>query len=646
MISLLFPITVLAVSVAQVQARKPNILFVLTDDQDIELGSMNYLPNVTSLLQDEGFTFNNHYTTVALCCPSRAAMLRGQQAHNTNNTNVDLPGGSYQKFAASGASEDYLPHYLSRAGYHTEFIGKIMNGYGIYNYDEAPPGWDRFDGMLDPWMYTYNTPVFSVDGATPVYYNGSYLQDVVHAKAADRIQKLAGGNQTSTNSSTQPWFLMVAPTAPHQTFNNSGKWPPVPAARHANLFADVTAPRTPNFNPAVNDKPSWVGRLRSMDELTIKRVDDTAKARAQTLQSINEMVGHLYDLLEQSGQLEHTVIVYSADHGYHLGNHRVPCGKTLPYKEDTHVPFIMRGPGIPKGKSTNIPSNHIDLAPTLLDFAGLNTSAWPSWLDGRTLVPYLATNASSVDAVASSASDEDDVTDVETVNIEFWGTGVIEATGLGYNTAPANNTYKTVRIIAQDYSYMYAVWCTGETELYDLVADPYELSPIAGNSSVAAWRLTTRLNGLLLLLKTCVGESCRRPWSVLQPGSGDAGDGGDRVTTLADALHPRYDAYYAALPSVHFELCLNVYELANEAPFFRSNWSMALEELTTPHQDPADYGEGTSPSPVDSIGWNGTYFGAVYEDLATMEARARELTAEELAWTSKTTRFKYNGPAD
>lgn len=632
MFSLLVSVAALAVSV--VQARQPNILFVLTDDQDIELGSMNYLSNVTSLLQDEGFTFNNHYTTVALCCPSRVAMLRGQQAHNTNNTNVVLPGGSYQKFTASGASDDYLPHYLNRAGYRTEFIGKIMNGYGSYNYESAPPGWSRFDGMVDPWMYTYNTPVFSVDGATPVYYNGSYLQDVVHAKAADRIQTLAS-NQTDTS---QPWFLMVAPTAPHQTFNDSGKWPPVPAARHAGLYANVTAPRTPNFNPAVNDKPSWVGNLEIMNETTIERVDETAVARAQTLQSINEMVGHLYDLLDEYDQLENTVIIYSADHGYHLGNHRVPCGKTLPYKEDTHVPFIMRGPGIPKGKSTNIPSNHIDLAPTFLDFAGLNASAWPSWLDGRTLVPYLATNASSSDAVATSANNDDDVTLVETVNIEFWGSGIIEATGLGYDTAPVNNTYKTVRIIAQEYSYMYAVWCTGETELYDLVADPYELAPIARNSSAAAERLTSRLNGLMLLLKACIGESCRRPWSVIQPGAD--------VASLADALDPRYDVYYEALPSVHFDLCLEQYDLSNEAPFFRSNWSLTLEELTTPHQDLADYGQGTTPSPVDPIGWNGTLFGAVYEDLATMEARARELTAEELAATSQTSLFTYNGPAD
>lgn len=555
-------------------------------------------------------------------------MLRGQQAHNTNNTYVSLPGGSFQKFKDSGEDANNLPHYLAKAGYRTEFIGKIMNGYGIYNYDSPPAGWDRFDGMLDPWMYTYNTPVFSVDGATPRYYNGSYLQDVVRAKAADRVQKLIA-NETAAG---QPWFLMVAPTAPHQTFNDSGKWPPVPAARHAGLFANVTAPRTPNFNPEVHDKPSWIGQLPLMNSTTIAHVDEVARARAQTLQSVDEMVAHLVDLLEAEGQLDNTVIVYSADHGYHLGQHRVPCGKTLPYKEDTHVPFMIRGPGVPVGVDTDLPSNHIDIAPTLLDFAGLDKSEWPSWLDGRSLLPYFA--AASGNSSSSSSDDDDDVSHVETVNIEYWGAGIVEASGLGYSITQSNNTYKTARIIAKDYSYMYAVWCTGETELYDTLADPYELRPVAADASADAARLASRLNGLMLLLKTCVGDACRAPWSVLHPGDGS-------VRSLADALDPRHDLLYASLPSVRFEGCADHYELANEAPFFASNYSAALAELTTPHQDAADYGTGSTPSPGDTIGWDGVLYGAVYEDLAALEARARELTADELNWQAATTKFKY-----
>lgn len=587
-----------------------------------------YTTRISLLTPPPGFTFNNHYATVALCCPARVAMLRGQQAHNTNNTYVSLPGGSFQKFQASGENDNNLPHYLSRAGYRTEYIGKIMNGYGIFNYDTPPAGWDRFDGMIDPWMYTYNTPVFSVDGATPRYYNGSYLQDVVHAKAIDRVEKLVA-NETATG---QPWFLMVAPTAPHQTFNDTGKWPPVPAARHAHLFQNVTAPRTPNFNPAVNDKPSWIGQLPLMNSTTIARVDEVARARAQTLQSVDEMVAHLLDVLEEKGQLDNTVVVFSADHGYHLGQHRVPCGKTLPYKEDTHVPFMIRGPGVPKGADTDLPSNHIDIAPTLLDFAGLDKSEWPSWLDGRSLLPYFTAASSSSNTTATG--DDDDVSHVETINIEYWGTGIIEATGLGYDgTSTSNNTYKTARVIARDYSYMYAVWCTGETELYDTRADPYELTPIATNASAATARLASRLDGLMLLLKTCVGDACRAPWSVLHPEGG--------VRSLADALDPAHDAFYAALPSVRYDACAAQYNLANEAPFFRSNYSVTLEELTTPHQDAGDYGAGSTPDPGDTIGWDGVMYGAVYEDLATMEARARDLTADELNWQTAATKFRY-----
>lgn len=501
-----------------------------------------------------------------------------------------------------------------------------MNGYANWNYDTPPSGWDRFDGMLDPWMYTYNTPVFSVNGATPRYYNGSYLQDVVHAKAVDRVEKLIA-NETASG---QPWFLMVAPTAPHQTFNTTGDWPPVPAARHANLFQNVTAPRTPNFNPLVNNKPSWVGQLPYMNSSTIERVDEIARARAQTLQSVNEMVDHLLDLLEEKGQLDNTVVVFSADHGYHLGQHRVPCGKTLPYKEDTHVPFSMRGPGIPVGLDTDIPSNHIDIAPTLLDIAGVDKSEWPSWLDGRSLLPYFTANSSTLTSNSSGL----DVNYVETVNVEYWGNGIIEATGIGYdNVSVSNNTYKTARIVSKDYSYMYAVWCTGQTELYDTVADPYELTPIAANSSTEAARLTSRLNGLMLLLKSCIGDSCRAPWTVLHP------DGS--VKTLAEALDPRYDLYYSSLPSVHFDACATSYNHDNEAPYFHSNYSMELSELTTPHQDAADYGAGTAGDAADTIGWNGVMYGEVMETLAEMEARARDLTPEELDGSSVEVKFSY-----
>lgn len=165
------------------------------------------------------------------------------------------------------------------------------------------------------------------------------------------------------------------------------------------------------------------------------------------------------------------------------------------------------------------------------------------------------------------------------------------------------------------------------------MADPYELNPIAANSSTEAARLTSRLNGLMLLLKTCIGDSCRAPWTVLHP------DGS--VKTLAAALDPRYDLYYASLPSVHFEACAKQYNHDNEGPYFSSNYSVELAELTTPHQDAADYGALTAGDEADTIGWNGVMNGAVFEDIATMEARARDVTPEELDGSTVEVKFKY-----
>lgn len=322
---------------------KPNILFIFTDDQDLELGSLKYLPSVQQRIQEQGLTFENHYATVALCCPSRVALLRGQHAHNTNNTYVAAPGGGYDKFRLSGEDKDYLPWWLKKAGYRSEYIGKLMNQYGTYNYAISPKGWDHFDGLLDPYTYIYNTPVFSLNGARPVYYAKHHQTDVIHAKAVDRLTTLLA-------NSSQPWYLQVAPVSPHQQFNETGRFPPVPLSRYENLYPGLQAPRTPNFNPAVQDKPSWVGTLPLLNATQLAFSDDTYRRRAQALHGIDEMITHLLDILAEAGQLDETVIIFSADHGYHVGQHRVVAGKTLPYKEDTHVPFFIKGPGVPKSK--------------------------------------------------------------------------------------------------------------------------------------------------------------------------------------------------------------------------------------------------------------------------------------------------------
>ncbi|KAI0738200.1 alkaline-phosphatase-like protein [Daedaleopsis nitida] len=624
--ALLACFTALLLTARAATAKQPNILFLFTDDQDLLLGSMNYMDAITERVQSKGFTFENHHATVSLCCPSRVAILRGQHAHNTNNTFVSAPGGGYNKFVLSGEDRDYLPHWVKRAGYRAEYIGKLMNAYSTDNYAIAPKGWDHFDGLLDPYTYIYLTPAFSLNGQKPVYYQ-EHQTDVIRAKAYGPINLSYGG---------EPWYLTVAPTSPHQQFNDkplttrvpqqTGMWPPVPLERHMNLYPGLQAPRTPNFNPATQNKPSWIGELPVMDETSIAFSDETYRRRAQAITGVNEMFHELLDILEDAGELNNTYVIFSADHGYHVGQHRVPAGKMLPYREDTQVPFIISGPGIPHG-NTSLPSNHVDIAPTLLTFLGLPQDQWPKFFDGRDLSPYWSANEEQLRATLNPAP--------ESLLIEFWGPGAIEATGLNLDkTSDLRNTYKTIRIVGADYGYLYTYWCTNQTELYDTVADPYELSPL-DLSAPANAPVVSRLNGLLLAAKSCEQDGCRAPWSILHP------DGS--VRTLKDALASKYDAFYASLPEVHFKTCLLVQSRFNEQPFYPFTDGVGPSLGSKFRQPTDDYGVNDTSSSTPAkrrIAGRGTPFvpleeghrGAVYRGPEAIEATKREFTDEELDW--------------
>ena len=136
----------------------------MTDDQDLHLGSLNRLPIVQREMMGKGTTFSNHWATTAQCCPSRTSLLRGQQAHNTNITDVKKPGGNYDKWVAAGLDDNYLPHWLGAAGYHTEYIGKLINNLNVVNYNKpVPKAWTNIDMLIEPYMYDYNNAVFFLE---------------------------------------------------------------------------------------------------------------------------------------------------------------------------------------------------------------------------------------------------------------------------------------------------------------------------------------------------------------------------------------------------------------------------------------------------------------------------------------------------
>lgn len=208
-----------------------------------------------------------------------------------------------------------------------------MNQYSVNNYNNpTPKGFDHQDQLVDPYTYIYNSAVFSTNGEAPVFYKDAYQTDVIHAKTRAALKRV--------EEQDKPFFLWVAPMAPHGEFvigNNGGisTQPPVPAARHANLFKDAKIPRTPHFNPSKQVKTaSYWKDLERFNATLVEEFDETYRKRLRALQSVDEIVGTIFEELEKSGELDNTYVFYSADNGYHLGQHRAYPGKCTNMEED------------------------------------------------------------------------------------------------------------------------------------------------------------------------------------------------------------------------------------------------------------------------------------------------------------------------
>ena len=352
-----------------------------------------------------------------------------------------------------------------------------------------------------------------------------------------------------------PFFLQISPAIPHVGINAStgSTFFPIPAAKWANAFQDEIIPRTPNFNPStVNTGASWIKDLPYQDTATEDKLDELYRARLRCIAGLDELVAALISRLDDHGILDNTHIIYTSDNGYHIGQHRLGPGKLTGYETDINVPLLWRGPGVDANTTTDAVSTHTDLAPTFLDIFGLPQR---KNFDGQ-LIPAVREGSGVVPA--------------EHVNIENWQVAApYEVSGFSDIASKVpnknENVYKGVRIFGDNYSYYYSVWCTNQRELYDMSKDMYQannvLDGVASIDDISdddTRKLVHRLDAVLLVLKSCVGEECVKPWLHLHP-QGD-------VQNLEDALHSRYDTFYASQPQIHFKACKNGYLLEYEGP--------------------------------------------------------------------------------
>jgi len=339
---------------------------------------------------------------------------------------------------------------MQNAGYNTYYSGKLYNAHTIDNYNSPHVnGFNGSDFILDPNTYEYYNAMMTRNGGEPVSYKGKYSPDVTFEKAYDFLDE--------ATMHSDPWFLTVAPIAPHSNIKLRPPYEPdMPAyaERHAHLFKDYKIPRDANFNP---DKPSgvgWMKQLKKLNDTEIEYNDEFQRCRLRALQSVDEGVETLVKMLEKKGIMDNTYIFYTTDNGYHLSQHRLHAGKECGFDTDIHIPLIVRGPGVAPGRVSKAVTSHTDLAPTMLDIAGAKRDDF----DG------LSIPLTGEDVLKPSK--------MEHVNVEYWGMAIPEGRlghyggvkdgWAGYAHAARNNTYKALRLIGEDYSLYYSVWCTDE----------------------------------------------------------------------------------------------------------------------------------------------------------------------------------------
>lgn len=432
-------------------------------------------------------------------------------------------------------------------------VGKLMNSFDPDNYNKPfVNGFNGSDILCGPNTYNYLNPMYQRNKEAPKRYPNQYTTDLLWNKSRAFMDDAL--------KSSQPFFLAMTPVAPHSGTgarpDGVSKQGPVPKAKYANAFSNVKVPRTKNFNPDKPSGSSWLLNIDRLNQSDLNDGDEYYRNRLRALQSVDEVVNNTISYLQQNNILDNTYIIYSADNGFHIGQHRLYPGKRCPYEEDINVPLIIRGPGIAAGKTISVATTHTDLAPTILKMA---QAALPASLDGAA-VPL-------IDPTPDSQS-------FEHAQIEFWGVG---ATGHQQEheypgvAGIKNGTYKTLRIIGNNYNYAYTVWCTNQKELYDMTNDVQQMNnlfqpisykpnePQGAGNPFPINRLESRLDALLLVLKSCKAKTCHQPWTALHP-QGD-------VTSLPEAMDPKFDEFYQKEQDrVSFDWCDKGYIVAAEGP--------------------------------------------------------------------------------
>ncbi len=445
-------------------ADRPNIVFIMSDDHAAHAigayGSrVNDTPHLDRLAR-QGALLTSVFATNSICTPSRAAILTGQYSHLNGVT-------MFNRFDSSRAT---VARLLQAGGYYTGMVGK-------WHLGSDPVGFDRWEIL--PGQGAYVDPVFYTATGEKTF-TGRYVTDVITDLALDFL-----GNRPRS----KPFFLMLHHKAPHRPWIPDAthgarfldRWIPEPAtfwdwydtrtdALHENqqrVAKDLTR-RDLKLQPPADlagaELTAWLGTKPDTVRTTVEGQAVTLTGEAlvrwkyqrymrdylATVQSVDDSVGRVLDFLDRSGLAKNTIVIYTSDQGFFLGDHGL-FDKRFMYEESLRMPFLIRWPAaIKAGTRRDSMALNVDFAPTFLEAAGLPV---PSEMQGRSLLPVLR---------GRTPPD--------------WRASMYYRY---YHDPGDHNTRAHYGIRTRTHKLIY-FWKKDQWELFDLVNDPFELHNLYG----------------------------------------------------------------------------------------------------------------------------------------------------------------------
>ncbi|XP_072394803.1 N-acetylglucosamine-6-sulfatase-like [Diabrotica undecimpunctata] len=470
---------------------EPNFILIITDDQDLLLDGMIPMKKTVELIANNGKTFQNAYVNTPICCPSRSTILTGKYLENTGVVNNSISGNC----SSLAWQQTHEPHSIaallkSAKNYTTYYSGKYLNQYGTKEaggVKHIPVGYDWWIGLQGNSKY-YNYTL-SVNG-TGHFFSNKYLTDALAGYSLSFL---------TNKPNDKPVFMIVAPPAPHAPFT--------PAKRHENAFAGTKAVRTPSFNHSGYDK-HWLVRMypQHLPE-NVEILDSIQQHRLESLLAVDELVDRIVQKLKVLNIFQETYIIYTSDNGFHIGQFSQPWDKRQPYETDVRVPFIVSGPNVPRKTLETFPISSVDIAPTILDLAGVNI---PSSINGKSFKKELLSEKTEpfVKFISISYKGEANQNSIDKSCPWTYDPNLSECTLDQWCKCQdsRNNTYQCFIYFSGETKFKGCSFNDAEnfTEAYDLKADPFELKNLCPELNSCKYEHKLKVGRFL----KCSGKSC------------------------------------------------------------------------------------------------------------------------------------------